>query len=255
MVSASKIVMRWTLSILLLGCSFQLQAAEKLKPEEIIKRFAAKETEFRAEWEKYTYNQRIIFEVLDRSDRVRERREMWVRVFFTTDGERQIEVVEDHGEIYSVGVTREDLEDAIHRQPFVMTSQDLPKYKIKYKGRERVDELDTYVFEVRPDKKKKGERYFQGRIWVDAVDFQIVMTQGKIVPDYGNNKFPDFETVREQIDGKFWFPTWTQGDINLRGRGPGGRSRRVHVRELITYQDFEKYEVTTSIEFEGVKDP
>lgn len=229
-----------------------LFAAEELSPDEIIKRFAAKESEFRNVWETYTYTQRIIFQVLGRDREPREQREMIVEVYFTKDGERETRVIRDRGELFSVGVTREDISDAISMQPFVLTAEELHKYKIKYKGIEDIDELTTYVFEVKPAKKEKGERYFEGKIYVDDIDLQIVMTRGKIVPDYGNNKFPEFETIREQIDGNYWFPTWTEADDILEfGDFYRGRNR-VHVRQLITYSDFQKFEVGTSIKFGGV---
>jgi hypothetical protein len=231
-----------------------LRAEEKLKPEEIIKAFAAKESEFRDVWAQYTYNQRILFQVLGRSDRVEEQREMIVEVYFTSEGKRETRIVGDRGNIRSLGITKEDISDAISMQPFVLTTEDLPKYKVKYKGEERVDELNTYVFEVEPRKKKDGERYFQGKIWVDDIDLQIVMSRGKIVPDYRDNKFPEFETVREQIDGEYWFPTWTEADDVLKfGDIFTGRSSH-HIRVLITYGNFQKYQVGTSIKYGPVTD-
>ena len=184
-------------------------------PEEIIRRFAAKEAEFRDVWAKYAYMQRILFQVLGRNNEPTEQRELILEVYFTNDGKRQTRKVSDRGAITSVGITEEDLSDATHLAPFVLTTEDLPRYEIKYRGKEQVDELDTYVFDVEPRKKVKGERYFEGRIWVDDIDFQIVMTRGKAVPDYHNNKFPKFETRREQIDGDYWFPTWTLSLIHI----------------------------------------
>jgi len=237
---------------LALICLFQsagsLAESDKLKPEEIIQRFAARESEFREVWEQYTYTQRIVFQVIGRSDQAEEQREMIVEVYYTEDGERETRVISDRGGLSSVGVSKEDISDAISMQPFVLTSEELSKYKIKYKGEEQIDELDTYVFDVQPAKMKKRERYFKGRIWVDNVDFQIVMTRGKIVPDYRDNKFPEFETVREQIDSKYWFPTWTEADDVLHFGGYNS----VHVRQLITYGNFKKFEVGTAIKYGSV---
>jgi hypothetical protein len=236
-------------SLSVVGLNAAVTAVEgDLKPKEIIKRFSQKESEFRDVWAQYTYTQKILFQVLGMSNQVRESREMIVEVFFNTDGERETKVVYDRGQLRSVGISKEDISDATSMQPFVLTTEELPEYKVKYKGKEKIDELDLYIFDVKPRKKKKGNRYFQGRIWVDDVDFQIVMTRGKIVPDYRDNKFPEFETVREQIDGKYWFPTWTEGDDILRF-GSGYNYRDVHVRLLITYGDFQKYEVGTSIKY------
>ena len=220
-----------------------------MDPQEIIKRFAQKESEFSKVWQQYTYTQHIVFQVLTRTGRVREQREMTIEIFFTSDGERQHRIVDDRGRLESLILTREDLDDALNLQPFALTSEDLPQYEIKYKGEEQVDELNCYVFDVKPKRIRRGRRYFRGRIWVDDLDLQIVMTKGKAVPDLGNNKFPAFETLRQQVDGKYWFPTWSEADDILEFGGGFRRSRRVHVRELITYTDFKRYEVGTSIKF------
>ncbi|MGH9339476.1 MAG: hypothetical protein ACRD1R_07785 [Acidobacteriota bacterium] len=223
-------------------------------PQEIIRRFAEKESEFRSVWQKYTYTQRISFEVLDNSDRVRERRDMKIEVYFTNDGQRKTRVVSDRGALRSVGVTDEDIQDALSLQPFVLTTEELPNYQIKYEGREWVDLLDTYIFDVEPRKMEKDKRYFKGRIWVDTLDFQIVMTRGKAVPDYADNKFPEFETRREQIDGQYWFPTWTMADDVLYF-GSFYDRQGVHIREIITYDDYQKFEVDTTIKYGPVQGP
>ena len=210
-----------------------LWAKAEPPPEEIIKKFAAKETEFNEVWQKYMYHQRIVFQILDRVGRVKEQREIWIEVYFTSDGRRETKILEERGQLRSLRVTRGDWEDALHRQPFVLTSEQLGKCKIKYRGKEHVDELSAYLFEVKPRKKKKGERYFEGKIWVDDEDFQIVMSRGKIVPDYSNNKFPEFETIRQQVDGKYWFPTWTKAEDVLRFGDFCRGHRDVYVREYI----------------------
>jgi len=230
--------------LLLVIPGLNLRAAEDVDPEEIIKRFAAKELEFKAVWEQYTYTQHILFQILSFEGDVQEEQQMTVEVYFTSDGKRKTRTLEERGQLRSLRVSKEDLDDAIYRQPFVLTTLELPNYRIEYRGEKLIDELYTYEFDVEPRKIEKGQRYFKGRIWVDDIDFQIVMTQGKVVPDYSNNKFPKFETVREQIDGDYWFPTWTEADDILQFG-----QRRVRIRELITYENFKKFEVNTSIKY------
>ncbi len=82
-----------------------------------------------------------------------------------------------------VSLSREDIEDLENIQPFVLTTEDLPKYTLDYRGREHVDEIDTYVFQVTPRRIVQGQRYFEGLIWVDDLDLQIVKSYGKAVPD------------------------------------------------------------------------
>ncbi|MEE8460674.1 MAG: hypothetical protein V3S50_00970 [Acidobacteriota bacterium] len=242
--------MKRIVCILLLAIpGLNLRAAEDLDPEEIIKRFAAKELEFKAVWEQYTYTQHILFQILSFEGDVQEEQEMTVEVYFTSDGKRKTRTLEERGQLRSLRVSKEDLDDAIYRQPFVLTTEELPNYRIEYRGEKLIDELYTYEFDVEPRKIEKGQRYFKGRIWVDDIDFQIVMTQGKVVPDYSNNKFPKFETVREQIDGDYWFPTWTEADDILQFG-----QRRVRIRELITYGNFKKFEVNTSIKYGPIEE-
>jgi hypothetical protein len=235
--------------LLLVIPGLNLRAAEDVDPEEIIKRFAAKELEFKAVWEQYTYTQHILFQILSFEGDVQEEQEMTVEVYFTSDGKRKTRTLEERGQLRSLRVSKEDLDDAIYRQPFVLTTLELPNYRIEYRGEKLIDELYTYEFDVEPRKIEKGQRYFKGRIWVDDIDFQIVMTQGKVVPDYSNNKFPKFETVREQIDGDYWFPTWTEADDILQFG-----QRRVRIRELITYGNFKKFEVNTSIKYGPIEE-
>ncbi len=224
--------------------------AENVNPQQIIQRFAQKESEFRDLWQKYTYTQLIEFQVLSRAGAVRERQLIEIEVYFTNDGKRQTRVLSDRGQLRSVGVTKEDISDAVGLQPFALTTEELPQYNITYEGEEVVDELSTYVFKVEPKKIEKKKRYFEGRIWVDQQDLQIVMSKGKAVPDYRDNKFPEFETRREQIDGDHWFPTWTKAeDILIFDNG-----HDVHVRQFITYENFKKFEVGTSIKYGKVEE-
>lgn len=224
--------------------------ADELTPDEIIQRFAARESEFADVWEQYTYRQTFIVEVLSDEERVKEKLTIEMEVYFTSDGARRMRRLSERGGLYSVGLTDEDLHDAVNVQPFALTTEQLPAYKIGYEGREPVDELDTYVFRVRPRTIEKGQRYFDGRIWVDTEDLQIVRTVGKAVPETSDNKFPRFETIRQQVDGKYWFPVWTHADDKLKFGNFIFRNT-VHIRQWILYRDFQRFEVGTSIKFGG----
>ncbi len=241
--------MRRIFVILLMSGFLGPLLADNVDPQQIIQKFSQKESEFRDLWQKYTYTQRVEFQVLSRAGAVRERRLMEIEIYFTNDGKRQTRVLSDRGQLRSVAVTKEDISDAIGIQPFVLTTEELPLYNITYEGQEEIDELSTYVFKVEPRKIEKKKRYFEGKIWVDQQDLQIVMSRGKAVPDFGNNRFPEFETRREQIDGNHWFPTWTMADDVLVFDG----GNDVHVRQFITYQNFKKFEVGTSIKYGKVE--
>ncbi len=145
-----------------------------------------------------------------------------------------------------VKMTREDFDDIRDRLPFVLTTEDLPLYDVHYAGQQHLDEIDTYVFDMAPKTMKAGKRYFQGRIWVDNRDLQIVKTCGRNVPDVGSKgkKKPDskeiltpkFVTYREQIDGEYWFPTYMRADDILHFGG-----NDVRIREIIKYTSYNRW--------------
>jgi hypothetical protein len=214
-------------------------------PDEIIKAFSAKETEFYEAWIQYTYRQTLEVRIISVNDvPSHERLNIVSDIVFRDDGTREVRAVDRSGALRSVGFTKEDEEVINNIQPFALTTKDLPLYNLKYEGRERIDELDCYVFAVKPRETKKDKLYFEGRIWVDDQDLQVVMTRGKPVPQKSNNLFPDFETRREIIDGKYWFPTWTHADSVL-----NFPSQRVHVEETITYENFKRFGSKTKIEY------
>jgi hypothetical protein len=124
-----------------------------------------------------------------------------------------------------------DIEDLNTIEIFAVEAAKIDRYRFTYAGRERVDELDTYVFDVEPkvmpDPRKSLERFFQGRIWIDDRDMQLVKAKGKGVPE-GKQRFPTFETYREQVDGRYWFPSLTYADDRM--VMPNGRTVRMRMR-------------------------
>ena len=96
----------------------------------------------------------------------------------------------------------------------------------------------------------KGERYFEGQVWVDDRDFQIVKTYGKGVGIVKKgNEFPKFETYREQIDGKYWFPTYTRADDTLHFPDGSGGERPQRISMLVRYQDYKRFAAESTITY------
>jgi hypothetical protein len=217
-----------------------------ISPQQIIQEFAAKEAVFKEARNHYTYTQEILVQTLD-GDTVDGELRQKEDILYDDQG-RRIEQVTYAPEPTLKGIlmTKEDWDDFRHRLPFVLTTEDLPEYKVDYVGQQHVDELDTYVFDVAPKKIEKDKRYFDGRIWVDNRDLQIVKTCGRNVPDIhkrgSENLTPKFVTYREQIDGQYWFPTYTKADDMLNfSSGP------VHVREILKYTNYKRFGVNTRI--------
>jgi len=222
---------------------------DSLDIPEIIRRFAAKEKEFQQARENYTYRQVVKIQELTADGDVGGTFELQEDILFDSDGDRIEKVVyAPLSTLRKISLSPEDEKDLRSIQPFVLTTDELPEYDIQYQGRQKVDEIDTYVFMVGPKRMQPGERYFQGQIWVDQRDLQIVKTYGKAVPDIRKkgqeNLFPRFETYREQIDGKFWFPTWTGADDTLYFSSGAQR-----IRMIVRYEDYKQFRSTIKVTY------
>jgi len=174
------------------------------RPIRSSQKFSQHESEFRTERDNYTYTQTFVFQTLDFDNNPDGEYRLTTDVSFTPEGKRyEHDTYAPAPTITKLLFTKQDLDDLKNIQPFVLTTEELPKYNVTYVGRQMVDEIHTYVFEVAPKKIEKNERYFQGRVWVDDHDLQIVKSYGKAVPDIikknNENIFPHFETVRENI--------------------------------------------------------
>lgn len=229
--------------------------------QDIIQKFAAREAVFREARNNYTFTQDITVQELDGNSVTGEFR-LVEDINYDDKGNRLENVTfAPQSSLRQVSLSRDDYEDFRNKLPFVMTTDDLPKYSLLYAGQQHVDEIGTYVFDVAPKTIEKGQRYFQGRIWVDNKDLQIVKTCGKTVPEVhaptgrkgkknvDENLTPKFVTYREQIDGQYWFPTYTSADDILHFR-----TGDVHIREIIKYTNYKRYGVKTRIIYKGQAD-
>src|SRR5258706_8120348 len=205
----------------------------------IVRAFTAKETHFRQALNTYAFKRDALVQTIGMGGQVTGE---YHRVsYFTFDDQgNRFEKINffPMPTLTEINITAQDLEDLGGVNPFALEASKLNAYTFKYVGKEKIDELDLYVFDVgprvAPDPKKIKDRYFQGRIWVDTQDLQIVKARGKGVPEDKNNKYPTFETYREQIDGKYWFPTYTYADDEL----TFGNGNVVRMRLLVKYTDF-----------------
>ena len=223
--------------------------------DDIIRQFSEKEKQFKIARASYTYQQEVKVQELDGNDRVGGEYNMVSDITFDSNGRRAEHVVYAPAvTLVRISMSPQDMQDLREIQPFVLTSDDIQKYNLKYGGKEKIDEIDCYRFDVSPKKIEKDQRYFEGTIWVDDQDLQIVKTYGKAVPDIKKkggeeNLFPKFETYREQVDGKYWFPTYTRAVDTLRfSSGP------VRIREIIKYDKYKKFEADVKLKFGDVVD-
>ncbi len=220
-----------------------------IPPEQIIQKFAAKETEFQDALNHYTYRRTARVDTLGDDNKVTGEWYEVDDVIFDPSGARVEKVVDAPPSTLEQGgimMSPSDLQDIEHGYPFVLTTADLPKYNIKYVGRQKVDELECYVFDVAPKAIEKHQRYLNGRIWVDATDLQIVVTDGRMVPDDTKrgqeDLHPPFMTWRQQVDGHYWFPVYTKGEgwLHFTG-GYGYMAQDVHIRDVVKYSDYKRF--------------
>ena len=215
----------------------------------IVRAFTAKETEFRRALNNYTFTRDAVIQTIGFGGQVTGEYNRTSQFVFNDAGERFERITRfPMPTLTEVSFTQEDLEDLGGVQPFALEASKINLYNFTYVGREKVDELDTHVFDVSPKvmPKKVSERFFQGRVWVESDDLQIVKVKGKGVPE-GKQRFPVFETYRENIDGKYWFPTYTYADDTL--VFPGGQT--VHLRMKVKYADFKLFRGRVRVIEEG----
>ncbi len=215
--------------------------------DRIVHTLTAKETQFRAALNQYGFKRDAVVQTIGWGSQITGEYHRVSRFVFDDGGQRFERIIAfPLPTIQEVTISTEDIEDLGGVQTFALEADKLAQYNFTYAGKEKIDELDLYVFDVAPkvlpDPKKSKERFFQGRIWVDDQDLQIVKVKGKGVPE-GVQRYPVFETYREQIDGKYWFPTYTYADDQL--VFPAGNI--VHLRMRITFGNYERYKAKVRI--------
>jgi hypothetical protein len=225
-------------------------------PEEIITHFAAREKLFKDARESYTYRQDIKVQTRDGDTVTGEYHEVF-DVLYDDKGHRIENVVFapqsslDQG---GLSLDEGDVQDFRNRLPFVLTSEEVPEYNILYVGQQQEDQLHCFVFDIAPKQIVGKKRYFQGRIWVDDHDFQIVKTYGQAVPEIKDTKkkgkeehlYPKFTTWRQQVDNQYWFPTYTRADDTLHFN-----TGDIHIREVVKYEDYKRFGSNVRILYNG----
>lgn len=233
------------------------KSTPSIPPDQIIQQFAAKETQFRRAMDQYTYTRSVKIETINDDGKVDGAYQQVTDISYDSSGAKLEHVTfAPASSLERIMMTPADMSDIEHRLPFVLTTEDLPLYNITYVGRQKVDDLDTYVFDVAPKKIEKGQRYILGRIWVDQHDLQIVVVSAKNVPDDLRPGHEDlslpFTTYRQQVDGQYWFPVYSKADGILHfTENKGGPTDDVHVRSIVKYTNYKRFGTSIKITFEG----
>jgi hypothetical protein len=214
--------------------------------DRIIRAFTDKESRFRQALDQYSFKRDAIIQSIGMGGQITAEYHR-VSLFTFDDQGNRYEKIKFFPMPSFQSVTQEDLDDLGGIQPFALEPSKIPQYNFKFVGKEKIDELNLYVFDVSPkvmpDPKKTKERFFLGRVWIEDQDLQIVKTKGKGVPETKKNKFPVVETYREQIDGRYWFPTYSYADEELIFED----GEPLHIRMKVRYTDFELAHGTVTI--------
>jgi len=214
-----------------------------IAPAEVIQKFAAKEAIFKAARARYGYTLNVSIQTVDRYGRVDGEYAQTSDITLNDSGKRvEKTTFAPESTLRSLSLSEDDMEDIRERLAFNLTPEELPHFSVSYAGRQHVDELNTYVFDVTPRNAKRDKKLFAGRIWVDDQDLMIVKTCGKPHGDENANSTkknaivsltPVFVTYRQQIDGQFWFPTYSRADELLRFP-----RNFIHLREVVKYSNY-----------------
>ena len=225
---------------------------------EVIQRMGEQESKFEHARDQYIYRQVLKMQTIndDNGKPDGEWQEV-TDISFDNAGKRVEHVVfAPANSIEKVIITENDINDIKYRLPFILTTAQLPEYNLNYLGKQKVDDLETYVFDVAPKQIVKGHRYFQGKAWVDQQDLEIVMVNGLNVPQdmrRGHEDLsPPFTTYYQQIDGKYWFPTYTRAEGMLHfAAANGSLSQDVHMRATVRYTDYKQFHTSVTIKYNG----
>jgi len=245
------------MSVFLLEARIYAQIGSDLSPtetERIVKAFSAKEAEFRTALNLYAFKRDALLQRIGMGGQVTGEYHCISTFTFDDKGIRYEKI--NFFPMSSMGenITKEDIEDLGGVSPFALDPTKVGLYNFKYIGKEKIDELNLYVFDVAPKimpkPKDPKDRLFMGRIWVDDQDLQIVKTKGKGVPETKQNKFPIVETYREQIDGRYWFPTYSYSDDEL----IFDSGDTLHLRMKVKYFDFTLARATLKVTEVGEED-
>lgn len=236
-------------------------APPSVPAKQIIADFVAKETQFADALKNYTWVRTVKVETLNSDNKPSGEYYEQDAIGRARNGKKVVQVLYAPPSTLSNGgvyMSESDFQDINHRLPFVLTQDKIGEYNVTYVGRQKVDQVETYVFDVAPKQIVKKHRYFDGRIWVDQKDHQIVVTDGKSVPDDLKRGQEDlslpFITFRQQIDGKYWFPVWTHGEGWLHFEGGNGYlNENVHMNELVTYANYKRFGSSVTLIFHGHK--
>ncbi len=248
--TTDSVVRNWRICFILAsGLWFSGPAAADDPPANLTQLIAARETETAQAQSNYTYRQTVTLDELDRRG-VTEGTYREVRdIIFSPQRERTEEMVgKPFRTLTHLKMTDEDFRDIREVQPFLLTKDQAFLYETKFRGEENMNGVDCFVVQIRPRQILESQRLFDGMLWVSKKDYSVIRSEGQAVPEIHTlkteNLFPHFTTVRQKVEGDFWFPVMTYGDDTLNFRGGGRR-----IRLTIRYTEYHRFGADSKITY------
>jgi hypothetical protein len=193
---------------------------KEISVDEIVKKFTEREATLKKASDAYTFTVDMVVQTLGGGGVTGELKRT-TDIGFDERGKRKVTVTNSTvSTLRGLQVTPEDYADAETGALGLVRPDNVQEYFVKYVGRQPVDQLKTFVFDIAPKNVGKDGAYFQGRVWVDDAEFAIVKTCGqtlraddlpKKAPRGMEFVVPTFVTYREQV-GTNWFPTFSRAE-------------------------------------------
>jgi len=221
-------------------------APPSIPPEEIIRRFSQKEDQYIAARAGYTYKKTVRLEEFGPDGKPSGQLSLVVEAKPGADGKIYEKTIErPQSSLHYLEMGPEDFQSLARMPAYPLTTAQLAKYNLKYLGKEVVDEISCYIFQVKPKAVERAHYYFDGIVWVDDAYLEVVKTYGKWVNDLGDMRsatmpFNIFETYRENVDGKYWLPNYMRSDDTL-----SLKDMNVQVRLVIKWTDYKPLSAAT----------
>lgn len=213
--------------------------------QEIIQKFAANEDVMKKTFDTYSFQESIhLDELTEPGGKFSVTGYMYIR----PDGQRYMRVEKPpESTLKLMHFSLEDVRALSTMPLFPLTSDEITNYTFLYAGQEKLDQLNTYIFQVKPKILNRKKRFFEGVIWIDDAEFTIVKSYGKFVSELEGNgtslPFTMFETYRENFQEKYWLPTYTRSDDYFKDE----QNDELPLRLIIHATDFKLATATTPL--------
>ncbi|HJZ69442.1 MAG TPA: hypothetical protein VKF81_15065 [Blastocatellia bacterium] len=201
--------------------SAELRTPQQLSQNEILSNAAERGARLAAALKDYSYYAELTIQTVSQADTITGKFYRFSQVWFDRDRTRREKILENTSTLpKDVYIGTNAANNLTRVYSFIITPETLNQYELNYVGRERVDELNTFVFDVKPkvklpDPDKSPDRYLKGRVWIDDQDLCVVKVEGRALPEQGAHQTPKFETYFQNYD-KYWFPAYTSADDSIR---------------------------------------